>query len=108
MVIRSRDGRYRIFDDQSIYASFMKRLLTGIILTGVLLATQAGEVSAQCSMCRVQLENNVSNGNPGIAAGINVGILYLLAMPYLSALVLGYFWYKNSRRNANTKGLTAG
>ena len=59
--------------------------------------------SAQCSMCRTQLENNVSNGDAGIAAGINTGILYLLSMPYLIVLVLGYFWYKTSRRNASTQ-----
>lgn len=63
---------------------------------------------AQCAMCRTQLENNVSNGDVGIAAGINTGILYLLVMPYLCILIIGYFWYKNSRKNANTKGLTAG
>jgi uncharacterized membrane protein len=61
------------------------------------------EVVAQCAMCRTQLENNVSNGDPGIAAGINTGILYLLAMPYLIILVIAYFWYKNSRRNAEHK-----
>jgi hypothetical protein len=60
-------------------------------------------VFAQCAMCRTQLENNVSNGDPGIAAGINTGILYLLSMPYLIIMVLGYFWYKSSRRNANTQ-----
>ena len=52
---------------------------------------------AQCSMCRAQLENNYSSGNPGIAAGINTGILYLLVMPYLAAAILGYFWYKSSK-----------
>jgi hypothetical protein len=85
-----------------------RRLLTACIVTVVALTCTWGETTAQCAMCRAQLENNVSNGNPGIAAGINTGILYLLVMPYLSALVLGYFWYKNSKRNANTKGLTAG
>jgi hypothetical protein len=54
---------------------------------------------AQCAMCRTQLENNVANGNPGIAAGINTGILYLLSMPYLIIMILGYFWYRNSKRN---------
>ena len=58
---------------------------------------------AQCAMCRAQLENNVSNGNVGIAAGINFGILYLLSLPYLIVITLGYFWYKTSRRNANTQ-----
>jgi hypothetical protein len=48
-------------------------------------------------MCRSTLENNYSNGNPGIAAGINTGILYLLAMPYLAVGILGYLWYKSSK-----------
>jgi hypothetical protein len=55
------------------------------------------EVAAQCAMCRTQLETNVSNGNPGIAAGLNTGILYLLSIPDLAAIVLGYLWYKTSR-----------
>ena len=36
-----------------------------------------GASFAQCAMCRATLENNLSNGNVGIAAGINFGILYL-------------------------------
>jgi hypothetical protein len=55
------------------------------------------DVAAQCAMCRATLENNMSNGNPGIAAGINTGILYLLAMPYLAVTILGYLWFKSSR-----------
>jgi hypothetical protein len=56
-----------------------------------------GEVMAQCAMCRTTLENNFSNGNPGIGAGINTGILYLLVLPYLAVFCLGYFWYKASK-----------
>lgn len=62
----------------------------------------AADAAAQCAMCRSTLENNFSNGNPGIAAGINTGILYLLAMPYLAVIILGYLWYKSSR-NARKK-----
>lgn len=62
--------------------------------------TLSAQTWAQCAMCRTQLENNVSNGSPGIAAGINTGILYLLVMPYIAITVLGYFWYKSSRKNA--------
>lgn len=51
----------------------------------------------QCAMCRSTLENNYSNGSPGLAAGINTGILYLLAMPYLAVIILAYLWYKSSR-----------
>lgn len=68
-----------------------------ILIGAFMAATLAGEVYGQCAMCRSTLENNYSNGNPGIAAGINTGILYLLAMPYLAVIVIGYFWYKSSK-----------
>jgi hypothetical protein len=56
--------------------------------------------SAQCAMCKATLENNISNGNIGIAAGINFGILYLFVSPYLFIIALAYFWYRTSRKNA--------
>ncbi|MCL6259714.1 hypothetical protein M3O96_11470 [Aquiflexum sp. TKW24L] len=55
-------------------------------------------VMAQCAMCRAGIENNVSNGETTIGAGLNMGILYLLSMPYLLALVLGYLWYRNAKK----------
>jgi hypothetical protein len=67
------------------------------ILIFVLTLVQTGNAFAQCAMCRSTLENNFSNGDPGIGAGINTGILYLLVLPYLAILTLGYFWYKSSR-----------
>jgi hypothetical protein len=57
--------------------------------------------SAQCAMCRATLENNISNGNIGIAAGINFGIMYLFFSPYIFILLLAYLWYRTSKRNAN-------
>lgn len=71
------------------------------VLVFVLLLTSES-ILAQCAMCRSTLENNYSNGDPGIAAGINTGILYLLSMPYLAVIVIGYMWYKSSK-NANKK-----
>ena len=55
-------------------------------------------VNGQCAMCRATLENNVSNGEAGIAAGMNFGILYLFAMPYLLILTIAILWYRNSKR----------
>lgn len=66
-----------------------------ITLSFLLLAI--GNTFAQCAMCRSTLENNFSNGNPGVGAGINTGILYLLVLPYLAVMILGYFWFKSSR-----------
>jgi hypothetical protein len=72
----------------------MKRFV--LLCLSILLAN-GGKVFAQCAMCRSTLENNYSNGNPGIAAGINTGILYLLVIPYLAIMVLGYLWFKSSK-----------
>jgi hypothetical protein len=75
----------------------MKRILLLVFL----LASASITSWAQCAMCRATLENNFSNGKAGIAAGINVGILYLLVMPYLAVMTLGYFWYRSSKKNGN-------
>ena len=56
---------------------------------------------AQCAMCRATLENNVSNGDIGIGASLNFGILYLFVMPYLAIGVVAYLWYRNSKANAS-------
>lgn len=53
---------------------------------------------AQCAMCRASVENNVSNGETSIGAGLNTGILYLFAMPYLLAAAIGFFWYRAAKR----------
>lgn len=66
----------------------------------VFLILNSSQSWAQCAMCRATLENNLSNGNPGIATGINVGILYLFFAPYLAVGLIAYFWYRTSRTNA--------
>ncbi len=70
------------------------------ILIVIVLLSQV-QSYAQCAMCRATLENNISNGNIGIAAGINVGIMYLFFAPYIAVGVLAFFWYRSSRQNAN-------
>lgn len=55
---------------------------------------------AQCAMCRATLENNVSNGDPGIAAGINFGIMYLFFAPYVAVGAVAFFWYRTTKSNA--------
>ena len=69
---------------------------------GFLLVLSLGTVTAavaQCAMCRTTLENNVSNGNIGIAAGINFGILYLFFAPYTAVAVIAWLWYRTSKSN---------
>jgi len=71
------------------------------IIVWIALMTGTGITSwAQCAMCRATLENNLSNGNVAIAAGINVGILYLFLAPYTAVALIAYFWYRTSKNNA--------
>lgn len=58
----------------------------------------------QCAMCRATLENSLSNGSAGIAAGINFGILYLFFAPYLAIGAIAFFWFRAARRNRHTPG----
>ena len=56
------------------------------------------DAMAQCAMCRVTIENNVSNGDTTIGAGLNMGILYLFATPYILLAVIGFLWYRHAKR----------
>ncbi|MCC5935983.1 MAG: hypothetical protein JJU34_01760 [Lunatimonas sp.] len=75
----------------------MKFAIRSFSLILVFMAAYLPDVLAQCAMCRATIENNVSNGDTTVGAGLNMGILYLFAAPYLLAMVIGYFWYKNAK-----------
>jgi len=49
-----------------------------LFLTAILFALEA---SAQCAMCKTVVETDGENS--GVINGINDGILYLLAVPYV-------------------------
>lgn len=71
-----------------------------IFITLTLMVFACATSFAQCAMCRATIENNVSNGDVGIGASLNFGILYLFVMPYLAIGVVSYLWYRNSKANA--------
>lgn len=60
------------------------------------------EVSAQCAMCSLNAENSAAHGNTQ-GKGLNDGILFLLAIPYLIAVGIGILWYKKYRKNQPKK-----
>ena len=51
-------------------------------------------VLSQCAMCRAVLE---SNGDNAVAEGINNGIVYLMAIPYILVGVLIFIVYRKMR-----------
>ncbi|MEP3838268.1 MAG: hypothetical protein ABJM36_11495 [Algibacter sp.] len=56
------------------------------------------KTNAQCAMCRAVLE---SESGQTTAEGINDGIVYLMAVPYILVAGLGYFIYRkyNSKKS---------
>ena len=58
----------------------------------------SSEATAQCSMCRASVANSISDGGRMFGAGLNKGILYLMLMPYIVISIIGYAWYKNSKK----------
>jgi hypothetical protein len=70
-----------------------------LFLLFALLLFQGTELLAQCAMCRATVESNISNGRGAVGIGLNTGILYMLSLPYIMFAIIGYFWYKQSRKN---------
>jgi hypothetical protein len=53
-------------------------------------------IEAQCAMCRAVLE---SEEGQKTAEGINNGIVYLMAIPYILIGGLGYFIYRKLKKD---------
>lgn len=76
----------------------MKIGIKYLIASVLMLVLTLPQVMAQCAMCRATIENNVSNGDTTVGAGLNLGILYLFLAPYLLLSVIAFFWYKKAKR----------
>lgn len=78
----------------------MKKLLIKISLILALtlsFGVTPTTLEAQCPMCRMSAESNLKNGGSS-GKGLNAGILYMLATPYLIVGVIGFIWYRNRRK----------
>lgn len=71
-----------------------QRLFNRTIAIVLLILAFAYTMDAQCPMCRMSAETNLRNGGTE-GQGLNIGILYMLAIPYILVGVVGYLWWKN-------------
>ena len=55
------------------------------------------KLNAQCAMCKAVVEANLKEGGSA-GAGLNEGILYLMAAPYIAVLLFGIFYYLQQRK----------
>ena len=73
----------------------MKNKITIITLMLFIFQTK---LSAQCAMCKAVVEANLKEGGSA-GAGLNEGILYLMAMPYIAVLLFGVFYFLQKKNN---------
>ena len=67
-------------------------------LTIIILFVFKNDIFSQCAMCKAVVEANLESGG-SIGAGLNNGILYLMAMPYLSVIIIGFLWYRLNKKD---------
>lgn len=71
-----------------------KILLLAVVVLVIFLPLAS---NAQCPMCKASVESNLKNGG-STGKGLNNGILYLLAAPYLAMAGIGFLWYKKFKK----------
>lgn len=74
----------------------MRKLLSALTL--ILFVSIAEPVSAQCPMCRGAVESAMKDKENTKGKGLNKGILYLLATPYLAVALVGGAWWYNKKK----------
>ncbi|UYZ63324.1 hypothetical protein [Hymenobacter weizhouensis] len=75
----------------------MVALVLSLFLSLAPLAAQA-----QCTMCKTQVEASRQEKDGYDTTGLNKGILYLMAIPYVLIGAVGYFWYRHSQKRKAT------
>jgi len=71
----------------------MKKWIPLLLIAIVLFQLDA---DAQCAMCKAVAESDLEGGGT-TAKGLNDGILYLMAFPYLLIGTVGYFFYRHKK-----------
>ncbi len=71
------------------------KILLFITFTILLISS---DISAQCAMCKAVVETNLETGDTK-GMGLNNGILYLMAIPYIAALVFGIIYYLQNKKS---------
>ncbi len=68
-----------------------------IVVLGFMLVSISVPANGQCPMCKLSAEQNLKMGGTA-GKGLNRGILFMFAMPYLIVGTLGFYWIRNKRK----------
>jgi hypothetical protein len=74
-----------------------KKLIPVIGLLVFILLFFSTELAAQCPMCKMSAESNMKGGGT-FGNGLNAGIFYMLATPYLLVGTIGFIWWRNRKK----------
>ena len=74
----------------------ISKIITLLLLT-VVFSFASINANAQCPMCKMSTEQNLKDGGTA-GKGLNAGILYMFAAPYLLVGTLGFIWWYNRRK----------
>lgn len=69
-----------------------KKIISLFLIFAFIILSKANSF-AQCSMCKATAESDLDGGG-SIANGLNTGILYLMAVPYIILMLGAYFFFK--------------
>jgi len=80
----------------------MKKILLSLVMFGMATFWNAQSLLAQCTQCKSAAAAKDEAGNFYVGEGLNFGILYLLALPFVLIAVVGGFWlYRNHQLKQN-------
>ena len=71
-----------------------------ILAMGLLFMMLPDSLDTQCVMCKAVAEDSAADG--GLGAGLNRGILYLMAVPYILLSALFFVIYRWRKESSTT------
>lgn len=81
----------------------LKKYLGILALGAALFLAAPASTLAQCPMCKAAVESGHGDEPNALAEGLNTGIMYLFALPYLSFMVIGFFFYLGYKRKKQSE-----
>lgn len=87
------------FENQLNMKNFISKISLVLLLTFAFNFITIESTTAQCPMCKISAESNLKEGGTA-GKGLNKGILYLFAAPYLMIGGLAFMYFRNRKNNS--------
>ena len=68
-----------------------------LLITSFIILFITTDLNAQCAMCKAVVETNLETGDTK-GMGLNSGILYLMAFPYIAASIFAILFFLQKKK----------